>query len=52
MQVLYLKFCILIANVAVEGTVSQTFHIGLGSILIKYRKNIQIKKQKVTLFLP
>ena len=41
MQVLTMKFCISIVNIAIKGTVSQFFYLRPSSIFIKFRKNIQ-----------
>ena len=41
-----LRFSICLENIVVEGTVSQNFHIGLGSFSVKFRNNIQRKITK------
>ena len=41
-----LKLSICIENIVMEGTVSQSFDIGLSSFSVKFRKNIQIKITK------
>ena len=46
-----LKLSVCIENIDAEGSVSQNFYIGHGSFSVKFRKNIQRKKQKVTRFL-
>ena len=46
-----LKLRMCIKNIVVEGTVSQIFDRDPGSFCIKSRKNIQLKKEKVTRFL-
>ena len=53
MQVLNLELCIPIANIALEGTVSQIFYIGpssFSSFFIKCRKNSQKNNQKIFTF--
>ena len=50
MQVTYLKFYGYLKNIAVEGTVSQIFYIGLSLFSINSRKNIQKKKKKLPVF--
>ena len=46
-----LKLSICVENIVAEENMSQTFYEGLGSFSVKFRKNIQRKKKKVTCFL-
>ena len=41
-----LRLCICIANIVIEGNLSQNFDIGPSSFSVKFRKNIQRKLTK------